>query len=379
MGGQSAPKLKAAFCQMHKLFQMLAALVAAVTATFAPHGDVHPTSGALLRHVVIAPPAPADLAEQVRQLGQGFNGHVGIAIHDIDTGWTAAWNGDQLFPQQSVAKLWVALATFQQIDEGRQHLEDPVFLTRDDLSLFHQPIAAKVGANGYTATVDELLFDALAKSDNAANDALIRHAGGPDAVRDVVVQKGLGAIRAGEEERMLEPRIAGMEWRPEYTQGWAFQTARETLPEAYRKAKLDEYVADPDDGASPDAITLSLARLKKGQLLSQASTQHFLDILTQTETGARRLKGGLPDGWIIQHKTGTGQELGARETGWNDVGIITAPDGRAYAVAVMIGDTTAPLDARIGLFQKVARALAEWHAHNLPAQQQAGEAPAKQG
>ncbi|MGE5567128.1 MAG: serine hydrolase [Parcubacteria group bacterium] len=360
---------------MHKLFQMLAAIVAAVTATFAPHSDVHPTSGVLLRHVVVAPPAPADLAEQVRQLGDGFNGHVGIAIHDIDAGWTAAWNGDQIFPQQSVAKLWVALTAFQQIDEGRQRLDDPVFLTRDDLSLFHQPLAAKVGANGYTATVDELLYDALAKSDNAANDALIRRSGGPDAVRTVVLQKGLGAIRAGEEERILEPRIAGMEWRPEYTQGWAFQNARELLPADYRKAKLDEYVADPADGASPDAIVLSLARLKKGELLSPASTQHFLDILSQTETGARRLKGGLPDGWTIQHKTGTGQELGARQTGWNDVGIVTAPDGHAYAVAVMIGDTTASLGERIALFQKVARALAEWHARNLPAQQQAQAQP----
>ncbi len=364
---------------MHKLFQMLAALVAAVTATFAPQSDVHPTSGALLRHVAVAPPAPADLALQVRQLGEGFDGPIGIATHDIDAGWTAAYQGDQLFPQQSVAKLWVALATFQQIDEGKQRLEDPVFLTRDDLSLFHQPLAAKVGANGYTATVDELLFDALAKSDNAANDALIRHAGGGDAVRHVVLQKGLGAIRAGEEERILEPQIAGMVWRPEYTQGWAFQRARETLPEDYRKAKLDEYVADPADGASPNAITLSLARLKKGELLSPASTRHFLEILNGTETGARRLKGRLPDGWTIAHKTGTGQELGARQTGWNDVGIVTAPDGHAYAVAVMIGDTTASLGERIGIFQKVARALAQWHAHNLPAQQQASAAPAKAG
>jgi beta-lactamase class A len=357
---------------MHKVFQMLAALVAAVTTVFVPHVErAQAIKGALLYPVTIAPPAPADLEMQVRQLGEGFHGHVGIAIRDIQSGWTAAYNGDQIFPQQSVSKLWVALATFQQIDEGRQHLEDPVLLTRDDLSLFHQPIAARVRGRGYTATVDELLFDALAKSDNAANDALVRHAGGPEVVQGVVLQKGLGAIRAGEEERMLQPQIAGMTWRPEYTQGWAFQTARETLPEDYRKAKLDEYVADPADGAAPYAIVDALARLKKGELLSPASTEHFLGILAQTETGARRLKGGLPGGWTIQHKTGTGQELGARETGWNDVGIITAPDGRAYSVAVMIGDTTAPLDARIAIFQKAARMLAQWHAKSVPAQQQA--------
>jgi beta-lactamase class A len=369
---------------MHKLFQMFAALVAAVVATFAlPVERVHPTSGATLRHVVVAPPAPADLVQQVRALGGGFNGHVGIAIHDVQSGWTAAYNGDQIFPQQSVSKLWVALATFQQIDEGRQRLDGPVLMTRADLSVFHQPIRAKVGSNGYTATVDELLFDALAKSDNAANDTLMRVAGGPEVVQNVILQKGLGAIRAGKEERLLQADIAGMTWRPEYSEGWSFQFARETLPDDYRKAKLDEYVANPADGASPIAIAESLARLKKGDLLSPASTQHFLDILAQTETGARRLKGGLPEGWTIAHKTGTGQELGARETGWNDVGVITAPDGRAYTVAVMIGDTTASLGERIALFQKAARLLVEWHTKALPAQQEAQNAPsrarAKQG
>lgn len=340
---------------------MIAALVAAVVATFAPQGQHASPTGGPAPHVEVAPPAPAGLVRQVQALGAGFKGEAGIAIRDVQSGWTAAYRGEELFPQQSVSKLWVALATLDDIDHGRARLDEPVLIRREDLSVFHQPIRAKVGAQGYTATVGELLIGAIAKSDNAANDILMRKAGGGEAVQQVIDAKGLGAIRAGAEERLLQSKIAGLSWRPEYAIDWNFQYARAELPDDYRKANLDAYLADPPDGAAPAAITAALARLKRGELLSPASTQHLLDIMGQTETGRSRLRAGLPEGWTIQHKTGTGQELGARVTGWNDVGLITAPDGRTYAVAVMIAQTTQPAGARNALFQQAARALVEHH------------------
>ena len=86
----------------------------------------------------------------------------------------------------------------------------------------------------------------------------------------------------------------------------------------------------------------ALARLKRGALLSPASTARLLDILALTDTGPLRLKAGLALRWSIAHKTGTGQDLADRSTGYNDVGLITAPDGRTYAVAVMIASTRQP-------------------------------------
>ena len=53
-----------------------------------------------------------------------------------------------------------------------------------------------------------------------------------------------------------------------------------------RKAAFDHYVSDPYDGAAPSAIVGALARLKRGELLSPASTQHLLDIMSHTMTGA---------------------------------------------------------------------------------------------
>ena len=68
----------------------------------------------------------------------------------------------------------------------------------------------------------------------------------------------------------------------------------------------------------------------------------------------------MPAGWKIAHKTGTGQDLGRRNAGFNDVGLLTAPDGRRYALAVMIGDTTRPIRERQQLIQSVAAAVARY-------------------
>ncbi len=81
----------------------------------------------------------------------------------------------------------------------------------------------------------------------------------------------------------------------------------------------------------------------------------------EAHTGPNRVKAGVPVGWQYAHKTGTGQELGARQVGYNDVGIMTAPDGSSYAVAIMIGDTRLPIPKRWELMQSVARAVAALH------------------
>jgi len=81
-----------------------------------------------------------------------------------------------------------------------------------------------------------------------------------------------------------------------------------------------------------------------------------------TKTGPNRLKGGLRPGWSLSHKTGTGQVLGSVQAGYNDIGILTAPDGRSYAVAVMIKRTSTPLGTRMALMNNVVRAVIDSHA-----------------
>jgi beta-lactamase class A len=307
-------------------------------------------------------PAPAYLRDRIDQLGKAFNGSVGIAVRSIDSGWETGWRDNELYPQQSVSKLWVSITALDAVDRRRVTLNDKVTLTRADLTLFHQPIAEEVLKDGsYTTTLGDLLERAITTSDNTANDKLMRSVGGVSAVRSMIARKGLGAIRFADGERAMQSRIAGLAWSPSYAVNGNFFEARDRLPIKTRSAAFNRYIANPYDGAAPRAIVNALAALKRGELLSPASTAKLLDVMSHTHTGPNRLKGGLQPGWTLSHKTGTGQELGGVQAGYNDIGILTAPDGRSYSVAVMIKKTSTPLPVRMTLMNNVVEAVIEQH------------------
>jgi beta-lactamase class A len=326
------------------------------------HAAAHPSRRPAPARVAPAVPAPQYIRDRIADLGRNFDGRVGIAVRSVEDGWETGWKDRELYPQQSVSKLWVSITALDAVDRGRVSLDDQVTLTRNDLTLFHQPIAANVLAGGsYTTTLGDLMLRAITTSDNTANDRLMRAVGGPQAVRAMIARKHLGAIRFANGERLMQSRIAGVTWSQDYAFNGKFFEVRDALPMRVRSAAFDRYVASPYDGAAPAAIVGALARLKRGELLSPESTAHLLDIMSHTHTGPNRLKGGLEPGWTLSHKTGTGQELGGKQAGYNDIGILTAPDGRSYAVAVMIKLTSVPLPVRMTLMNNVVRAVIAQH------------------
>ncbi len=304
--------------------------------------------------------APRELRDSITELARSFDGRAGISVLSINDGWHVNQNGSALFPQQSNSKLWVAITALDAVDRGSIRLQDRVTLGRSDLTLFHQPIRAKVLGGGHTTTLDKLLFTAITESDNTANDKLMRSIGGPDAVRDMIGNKSLGPIRFCNGERALQSKVAGLIWSQSYSIGDAFYRARAALPLAVRRASFNRYVADPYDGASPRAVALALARLKRGELLSPASTSHLLSAMAATRTGKMRVRAALAPGWKWAHKTGTGQNFQGRVGGINDIGILTAPNGAAYAMAIMTVPNKTNGDAQ-GLMQSVTRALITAH------------------
>lgn len=316
-----------------------------------------------------APPALQDVAPirmldtQIADLGRSFDGDIGIAVKDIQTNELVEFDGRTFFPQQSVSKFWVALTALNAADEGRKDLRMAVVLKPADLTLFHQPIAAQIrSAGSHKTTLDVLLTRALQQSDNTCNDFVLRAVGGSDAVHAFLAAKKIDGVRFGPGERLMQSRIAGLTWRQDYSVGNAFYRARSNVPLVHRRAAFDAYIANPVDGAQPVAVVNTLARLQRGELLSPTSTARLLEIMSHTRTGPKRLKGGLSMGWSLAHKTGTGQQLGGFQTGYNDIGLLTSPAGRSYAVAVMIRRTSAPIWSRMLVMQNVVRAVIAYDA-----------------
>ena len=299
----------------------------------------------------------ANLLNAVQALGISFKGDVGISVRDIDEGWVVAWEGNNPRPQQSVSKFWVAIAVMDAVDRGHLSLTDPVTVTRSDLTVFHQPIRAFVGKDGYRTTIGDLLRGAMTRSDNTCNDVLLWRIGGPAAINRMLDEKGIAGVGFGPGERQLQARTAGLEWRPEWAGGWGFLQARAAMTYEARDKALRRYLSDPLDGASANGVTLGLSLLAQGKLLSAQSTTSLLTLMRSSKTGPLRLKSGLRPGWTLAHKTGTGQDLGTLSTGYNDVGLLVAPDGHRYAVAVMIASTRQPIPVRMRLMGNVTRAI----------------------
>ncbi len=312
--------------------------------------------------------AREELGDKLEAIGEEFGGTLGIAVVDVDTGWSTGFNETALLPQQSVSKTWVTLTALTLAEQGLLNLDAPIRVSRDDLTLFHQPIRKEILRSGAVeSAVGELIERAIQQSDNTANNAILQRVGGPRAVRAMLREQGLDGIRFGPGEKPMQAAIAGMEWDDSYSYENNFYDARDLVPDRVRKRAFEGYLADPVDGARPIAIARALAAIERGEVLSPKRAEEFLTIMSNTRSGPRRLKGGRSEGWVVSHKTGTGQFWNGQQSGYNDVGVLFAPDSSAYAVAVMIGVTKRPTIERMQMMQEVTRAVIAFH-EALPGQ-----------
>ncbi len=302
--------------------------------------------------------AQIELELELEEIAERFPGEVGIAVYDIAADRMASANGEAMLPQQSVSKLWVTMTALAQADKRDLDLGERVVIRREDLTLFHQPIRDIVRTLGmFSSDYAELIDRALTRSDNTANDRILRRVGGPEEVEEFLDDRDIEGVRFGLDERTKQSAIAGLTWNQSYSYGNSFYEARDELPDAVRRSAFDSYLADPIDGATAEGIALALGRLVRGELLSSVSTEYLLQILSETRSGPNRLKGGLPPGWSIAHKTGTGQFFDGEQSGYNDVGVVTSDGGNQYGVAVLIARTRASYAARMGMMHEVVRAI----------------------
>ncbi|WP_313808651.1 serine hydrolase [Sphingobium sp.] len=238
------------------------------------------------------------------------DGTVGIAVRDLGTGETLAYNGDTLFPMASTYKVAVAAKILSLLDAGSLSLDEPLIRL------------------GRPLPVRTLLEMSLTLSDNEATDALVARAGGPQAVNDWVHAAGVKGLRVDSNTRDLLARakMAGVDFGDE--------TAMESGLSASQRDARDMpnigFAMDPRDTATPRAMDDLLAAIRLGKILKPQSTALMLSIMERCKTGKARLRAMLPPGTRIAHKTGTLNGLG------NDAGIVTLPDGRMFVISVFV-------------------------------------------
>jgi beta-lactamase class A len=82
----------------------------------------------------------------------------------------------------------------------------------------------------------------------------------------------------------------------------------------------------------------------------------LVKLMTEAIPGAKRLKGELPAGTVVAHKTGTGGTRNGITSATNDIGITTLPNGAHLAVAVFVSDSLADETTRESVIARIAKA-----------------------
>ncbi|NMG19829.1 class A beta-lactamase [Brasilonema bromeliae] len=285
-------------------------------------------------------------------------GRVGIGVLDLNNGQSWFLNGKQRFPMQSVYKLPSAIAILKQLDEGKISFKQLVTIMRRDLAPGSSPIIKEFKGDRVQLPLRNVLERSVGMSDNTAADALVRVLGGPKQVNAILNKLQIRNVRVDRLEQQLQPDCVGLKnFQPELADEQKWAEAVQNIPDRVKKAALEKYLRDERDTATPEGMVDLLARLNSNKLLSQNSTTLLLKMMTDSPTGQKRLKAGLPNNWSIAHKTGTGPDVLGIGTATNDVGIASSPDGKRVAIAVFIAGSKAPLEVREKVMSEIASAV----------------------
>lgn len=242
--------------------------------------------------------------DQLAALERRHGGRLGVAILDTATGRRINHRGEERFAMCSTFKWLLAAQVLGRVDRGEESLDRRIVVADADI-VSHSPVTEhRIGEPGMT--LDALCEAAVTRSDNAAANLLLASGGGPE---------GFTAFA----------RSIGDEW-----------TRLDRIETALNSATP----GDPRDTTTPAAMLRDLHAVLLGDVLQPGSRERLIGWLVGNRTGDARLRAGLPDGWRVGDKTGSGAHASH-----NDVGIAWPPGRAPLLVAAYYAeaeDTTQP-------------------------------------
>jgi len=236
-----------------------------------------------------APLPPRDVAFDLSDLERENGGRIGLSVLD---GHRASWRANERFTYCSTFKLFLAAAMLERIQRGEEKADRAIPVTAADM-LDHAPVTQT--AVGQTMTLTALMKATVEVSDNPAANILIRELGGLDALRAWYRRAGDDVTRVDR----LEPLLNVSDGEKDTTLPFQAATNLNWILEAYQP------------------------------LVFQSRYRPLWDWLIDSPTGEHRIKAGVPAGWTVAHKTGTG---GSGQT--NDIGVVYPAMGDPIPVAV---------------------------------------------
>jgi beta-lactamase class A len=310
--------------------------------------------------------APTDLSKdrvvaEIARLSVFSGGIVGLDAIHVESGRQLIQNDLDQFPMASSYKIPIAIELLAKVDSGKYTIDQLIEIEKSDLhpgsgligERFNWPNAVKPGL---ALSVRSLLELMLLISDNSATDVCLRLAGGPSAVNACMKRLGITGLRVDRPTSYLIADWLGVPMDPaKRWDGEAFEEQAKKLTPEQEKASSGKFDQDVRDTSTPKAMSDLLLKLYTQQILKSESKMLLLDIMRRCETGLTRIKGSLPPGTEVMHKTGT---IGMTT---NDVGIMTLPaDAGHVVISVFVKSSGKEIPDRERAIAEVSRVVYDY-------------------
>lgn len=271
----------------------------------------------------------AKLKAEIQKIIENKKATVGISIVANNFHDTISVNGNVHFPMQSVYKFPIALAVLSVVDDNKLKLDQKIVIAKSDLLPdTWSPIRERF-PNGTEMTIAEIIRYTVSKSDNNGCDILLRLIGGTDKVEDFLLRNKLSdiSVKASEKKSAENWNVQFMNW------------------------------------STPIALTNLLMRAYDLNilLLSRNNYQFIWQILENTSTGEKMLRGKLPKNTFVAHKTGTSGMKNNITAATNDIGVVKLPDGSVFFISILITNSSENSQSNQKIIADIAKATYDFY------------------
>jgi beta-lactamase class A len=269
---------------------------------------------ALLSRRAGADDAEFALSRELDALERRHGGRLGVAILHGANGIGRRTN--ERFALCSTFKFLAAAHVLARVDRGEESLSRRVVYSKSDL-VTYSPTTGKHVESGLT--IGEICEAAMVLSDNTAGNLLLDSFGGPAGLTSFARAFGDTVTRLDRRETELNEATPG----------------------------------DPRDTTTPLAMLELMRKIVLGDALSASSREQLIAWLVANKTGDKRLRAGVPTGWRVGDKTGSGSNGAA-----NDIAVIWPPARAPILVAAYYAEARATDDERNAVLAEVGRLAA---------------------
>lgn len=244
-------------------------------------------------------------------------GRLGVSILDTASGAALGARENERFPMCSSFKWLAAAALLSRVDQGQEDPGREVRFGPADM-LDYAPVARANLARG-SMSLGDLCAAAIDWSDNVAANLVLAAIGGPAGLTAYARSIGDAETRLDRNEPGLNTAVPG----------------------------------DVRDTTTPRAMRDDLQQVLLGDALSAGSRRQLEDWMAADKVGDKRLRAGLPAGWRVADKTGTGDYGTA-----NTVAAIWPPGRSAIIACVFYTESKASIDARNAIHRELGALIA---------------------